>query len=925
MPEWKEEIRQRLANLNLEPAREAEIVEELSQHLEDRYAESLARGATPEEAHRTALAELRDDELLARDLRQVESQVSQEPVVLGSNRRINMLGGVWQDLRYGARMLAKTPGFTLLAVITLAFGIGANTAIFSGVNALLFRPMPATREPERLCYVKLEGGKRGKDRTEVAYAEYEEFQARSRLLESLAAYMSYRETEWRFDGQIQRLRGEYVSGNYFQVLGAAAALGRVLAPEDEAASAGNAVVVSDGVWRQRFAADPGIVGKQVLINDSSFTIVGVAAPAFRGPRQPFTPAWWISARREDGTHIANQFPDYSLIGRLKPGISPRQAQAELAVIFAQFKQRKPEYYQDRSISAEAARGFDKGSSERDDSYTIIGDAVAVVGLTLLIACANIASFLLARARRRRKEIAVRLALGASRWRIMRMLLAESLLLAGAGGAAAAALSLWATDLLSYALSLILEGLRWHPSYRDWDLTPDLQVFGAALLISLLVAVVCGLAPALQASKPDLTAALKDEAGLLGSGFRRLSWRNALVLAQVAGALVLLAGSVLFLRSARQALRLDLGFEARQLAFNEIELPWRTKDAALRDMRLYRDLQSRVAALPDAQSACLSDGSLLAGTGYREGYKLQAPGAEHMPFGERELQSVFISPNYFATVGLPLTRGRDFTESDLVSSSPVVIVNEALASRAFPGQNPMGRQVRLLPLPGSRAFKMGRGSGELVEIIGVAKDATHNVLGREIEPILYLPIRQDFFDESNRVYLIVRTRHDPAAILPSVASLTKSLDPEVRFNQSTLAGNIARQTLPSRIASAFFGLFGALGLLLAAVGLAGVLAYAVASRTKEIGIRMTLGADRAAVLRMITGEGLALTLAGIVIGFALALALTRALASYLYGVSAADPLTYLSTTLLLIIVALLACYFPARRAAGVDPMTALRHD
>src|SRR5262245_44441668 len=267
MPEWKEEIRQRLASLNLDPPREAEIVEELSQHLEDRYAESLIRGATPEEALRAALAELRDSESLQRELRQVENQVSQEPVVLGAHRRINMLGGVWQDLRYGARMLAKTPSFTLLAVLTLALGIGANTAIFSGVNALFFRLMPGTREPERLCYVKLEGGKRGKDRTEVAYAEYQDFQARSRLLEGLAAYMSHKETEWRFDGQIQMLRGEYVSGNYFQVLGAAAALGRVLTPEDEAASAENAVVVSDGVWRQRFAADPGIIGKQVLIND----------------------------------------------------------------------------------------------------------------------------------------------------------------------------------------------------------------------------------------------------------------------------------------------------------------------------------------------------------------------------------------------------------------------------------------------------------------------------------------------------------------------------------------------------------------------------------------------------------------------------------------------------------------------------------
>src|SRR5262245_16002532 len=695
MPEWKEEIRQRLANLNLEPAREAEIVEELSQHLEDRYAESLARGATPEEAHRTALAELRDDELLARDLRQVERLVSQEPVVLGANRRINMLGGIWQDLRYGARMLAKTPGFTLLAVVTLALGIGANTAIFSGVNAMLFRPMPATRKPERMGYVKLEGGKRGKDRTELAYAEYEDFQAGSRSLDGLAAYMSYRETEWRFDGQSQRLRGEYVSGNYFQVLGAAAALGRALTPEDEAASAGNAVVVSDGVWRQRFAADPGVIGKQVFINDRGFTIVGVAAPAFRGPSQPFTPAWWIAARKEEDKQqrIIYQSPDYSLIGRLKPGIDPLQAQAELAVIFAEFKQRNPKAYQDRSISVEAARGFDKSASERDDSYTIMGAAVAVVGLTLLIACANIASFLLARVRGRRKEIAVRLALGASRWRIMRMLLAESLLLAGAGAAAAAAMSFWATDLLSHAVGLVLEGLRWDPTFRDWDLTPDRQVFGATALLSLLVAVVCGLAPALQASKPDLTAALKDEAGLLGSGFRRLSWRNALVVAQVAGALVLLAGSVLFLRSARQALRLDMGFEARRLAFNEIELPRKKiHPPHLRDAQTYRDLQSRVAALPLAQSVCLADGSLLEGRGYREGFKLQAPGAEQMPFGDRELQSVVISPNYFATVGIPLTRGRDFAESDLDSSSPVVIINETIARRAFPEQNPVGRQI-----------------------------------------------------------------------------------------------------------------------------------------------------------------------------------------------------------------------------------------
>jgi putative ABC transport system permease protein len=912
MPEWKQEIRRRLAPLNLEPARETEIVEELSQHLDDHYAGSLAGGAAPEEALRAALAELRDGELLARGLRQVENQVTQEPVVLGATRRINMLGGVWQDLRYGARMLAKTPGFTLLAVVTLALGIGANTAIFSGINAVLFRPMPAAREPERLCYVSIKG--RG-----AAYGEYEDFQARSRLLEGLAAYCSFREADWRFDGQYyQRLLGEVVSGNYFQVLGATTALGRALTPEDEAAGAENAVVVSDRAWRNHFAADPGIVGKQALINDRGFTVVGVTSQAFKGPAQPFTPDWWMAARKEDAPRISRQETDFDLIGRLKPGISPRQAQAELAVIFAGFNHLKPEEYKDRSVSVEPVRGFVIPSDDGDSWYRTMGAAVAVVGLTLLIACANIASFLLARARRRRKEVAVRLALGASRWRIARMLLAESLLLAGLGGSAAAVLSFWAADLLSYTLSLVQEGMRWSPAFRDWDLTPDWRVFGATLLISLLVGVVCGLAPALQTLKADLTAGLKDDAGLLSSGFRRLSWRNALVVAQVAGALVLLAGSGLFLRSARQALRFDLGFEARRLAFNRIELP-RKPGPALKDPQLYRDLQSRVAALPEAQSACLSDGSLLDGTGYRDGYKLQAPGAEQMPPGDRDFGSLVVSPNYFATIGLPVTSGRDFTESDLAGSSRVIIINEALARRAFPGQDPVGRQARLI------RRKVKGGNVEPVEIIGVAKDATNNKLGGEIEPIIYLPLSRNFFDETDRVVLIARTRRDPAAIFPSVASLAKSLGPEVRFRQYTLAENIARQTLPSRIASAFFGSFGALGLLLAAVGLSGVLAYAVAQRTKEIGVRMALGADRVDVLKMIIGEGLALTLAGVAVGLSLALALTRMLASYLFGVSAADPLTYLATTLLLIVVALLACYFPARRAAGVDPMTALRHD
>jgi predicted permease len=887
----------RLLGLFLRRKLERELEEEIRSHLEMQIEDNLRQGMNLEDARRAARLKF--------------GGVEQMKEIYRDKGRLGWIESLWQDLRYSARMLVKNPGFTAVAALTLALGIGANTAIFSGINATLFRPLPATWDPERLCYVNLEGGN-------VTYAEYMVFQTRSHLLEGLAAYdRGGVNVEWHFDGQQQRLLGELVSGNYFQVLGVTAALGRVLMPEDESASAENLVVVSNATWRKYFAANPNIIGKQVLINNRGFTVVGVTAPDFQGPRQPATPAWWIVARKAElPNRLDDQRPDFNLIGRLKLGISPRQAQEELAVIFAEFKQLKPETYKDRYVSVDLVRGFGRPGSERSKVYPVMAIAIVVVGLTLLIACANVASFLLVRARRRSKEIAVRLALGASRWRIVRMLLAESLLLALLGGTAAAMLSFWATDLLGYALSMIVNGLGMDSS-PDWNFSPDRRVFGATLLISLLVGVFCGMGPALQASKADLTAAMKDEAGLLSPKFSRLSWRNALVVAQVAGTLVLLAGSGLFLRSAQQALQTDLGFETQNLAFNRISFS-STPHPALQDVQFFHELKRRVAALPEVESVCLAEGSLLDGDGNRNRHKLWVDDTGQLPFGKRELESFVISPNYFATVGIPLMRGRDFAEGDLASSSRVVIINEALARRAFPGQSPLGRQVRLLT--GLILEK-----SEPLEIIGVAKDATQHRLGEEIKPVLYRPLKQNYFDKSYHAVLVIRTRHDPSVILPFVASLAKSLSPDASCSQSTLAANLALQTLSFRIASAFFGLFGALGVLLAAVGLSGMLAYAVAWRTKEIGIRMALGAGHAEVLRMIIGEGLALTLAGIVAGVLLAMVLTRLLSGFLYGISAADPITYLATTLLLVVVALLACYFPAHKASKVDPMTVLRHE
>ncbi len=466
MPDWKQEIRQRLAKLKLEPVREAAIVEELAAHLEDHYAELLLGGATDEEASRAALAELSEHELLACELRRIERPVEQEPVVLGTNRRSNMLAGLWQDLRYGARMLAKTPGFTLLAVITLSLGIGANTAIFSCINAMLFRPLPGTREPERLCYINLVGGG-------VAYADYLDFRASSRSLEGLAACggKSDWKARWRFNGQDHWLTGDLVSGDYFQTLGAAAALGRALTPEDDSASAENAVVLSDATWRNRFAADPKIIGKQVLINNQGFTVVGVTAPIFQGARQPFSPDWWIAIRKAAALNIFGLSleergrGEFHLIGRLKADVSPRQARAELEVIFAGFKQLRPEVYKNRFVVVEPLRGFGMPRGDRAKVYPIMAIAVAVVGLTLLIACANVASFLLAKAANRRKEIAMRLALGASRWRIVRMLLAESVLLAASGGVVGVS-----AELLGHRSAGLCAESDHQRNSKRWDLT-----------------------------------------------------------------------------------------------------------------------------------------------------------------------------------------------------------------------------------------------------------------------------------------------------------------------------------------------------------------------------------------------------------------------------------------------------------------------
>jgi predicted permease len=816
------------------------------------------------------------------------------------------MGTLWQDLRYGARMLWKNPGFTGVAVVVLALGIGANTTIFSLINGLLLRPLSGVEAPENLAAVYTSDYSSGRYGSS-SYPDYISFRDGADAFEALAAYEGAAASLTGND-EPQRLRGQSVTGNFFQVLGVGAALGRTLLPEDESTASGNPVVViSHNLWQRRFNSDPSIINSTINLDGRAHTVVGVAAETFRGLHMGLPLEFWRPLIPPANEANARGNRGLEIVGRLKEGFTPEQANTQLTAIAARLAQDFPETNrgtlerpdEPRPVSVARESNFDP--KQRKAVAGVTGMLMLMVGLVLLIACANMANLLLARASVRRREIAIRLALGSGRLRLVRQLLTESMCLALLGGLVGLLLTLWTSDLLP----------KFFPAEETTglDLSVDWRVLAFTLGLSLLTGVLFGLAPALQASRQNLLSALKDDTGAPEvRGFGRFGMRNTLVVFQVALSLILLICAGLFMRSLRAASTSDPGFNAENVLLTSMEMRG-TKMGREEQQLFYGRVQEQVAALPGVRSVALAFIVPISGSGMRTGVWVE--GYQPKPNEDTEINTNIVSPNFFKTLDIPLVQGRDFNTADTKGAPGVIIVNEEFARRYFHGANALGKRVRTDP------------EGPYLEVVGVAKNAKYRGLREEPLPFYYTPLAQKGMSS---VSLLVRTDDDPLATLPAVRAELKNLDKNLTLYQiNTLSAQLAEALFNERMVAVLLSVFGVAALLLASLGIYGVMSYSVALRTHEIGVRMALGAQTGDIMKLVLRQGMILLLVGTAVGLAASFALTRLMASLLYGVSATDPLTFAGITLLLASVAMLACYLPARRATKVDPMVALRYE
>ncbi|HEX8720562.1 MAG TPA: ABC transporter permease [Pyrinomonadaceae bacterium] len=809
-----------------------------------------------------------------------------------------------QDVRYGLRMLARSPGFTAVAVVSLALGVGVNTAIFSVFNAVLIRPLPVVAEQSRLVWL----------RAPQSYPDFEDLRAQARSFEGMAAVSGTREFSLARGAEPELLKGELVTADYFKVLGVGAGLGRTFV-EEEGRSPAAVVVLGHDLWRARFGADAGVVGRQVQLNGLSFTVVGVAPEHFYGTEAGLRRELWVPLSAEpllrppaaagteaDANVLHNRNSHWLMaVARLRGGVTREQAAAEMEVLARRAAEANggrvtPEDLRRVQVLAMSG-GMDP--SDREEALPIAGVVMAVVGLVLAVACANIAGLLLARAATRRRETAIRQALGASRGRLVRQWLTESILLGCLGGGAGLLLALWGKDLLaSYSAGTPLASL---------DLGLDYRVLAFTLAVSVGAGLLFGLAPALQATRLDVVTSLKSEDARAGS--RRSRLRSVFVGAQVALSVVLLVCAGLFIRSLRLAHTIDPGFRVERALTVPVDLGllrYRKEEG----LAFYRELLARVAAQPGVESASLVRFAQL---GFSFG-QTQVSAEGRAREGDEGVSTGFntAGPRYFETMGTTLVRGRDFTEADGEGAPAVAVVNETLAAILWPGEDPLGKRL---------SFEGAR--GPFVEVVGVARDGKYRSLGDRARPYVYRPLMQGY---EPRMTLVVRTHGEPQALAGAVRAQLRALDANLPVAEvRTLEEQFDLSLLPSRIAAWALGGFGLLALALAGIGVYGVVNYSAAQRTREIGVRMALGAGRRDVLRLVMGEGLSVVGLGLALGLLLALALSRLVAGFLYGVGAADPVTFAGVPLLLGAVALAAGYLPARRATKVDPMVALRYE
>jgi predicted permease len=810
-----------------------------------------------------------------------------------------MMQTLLQDLRYGIRMLAKSPGFTAVAVLTLALGIGANTSIFSVVNTVLLAPLPY-KDSGRLVMV---WGTNPREKIfPVSPAVFSTWKAENHLFEQIAASTDDLDTITG-SGEPEMVIGYDFSADYFHVLGAKPELGRTFLPEEDRPGGPNVAVLSDNIWRRRFSADPSIIGKTIQLGNAPFTVVGVMPPSFRYPDK--VEIWTPLALPASAS--ANWKDRYlRVIARLKPGVTLDEAQAQMSALAERLAREHPDTNTGEGVLLNPLRQQIAG-----DIRTPLLVLLGAVGFVLLIACVNVANLLLARAAAREREIAIRTALGAGRLRLLRQMLTESALLSLAGGAAGLLLAYWSTGFL---LSLFPNNIA-NLSIPTVQAIPiDARVLAFTIAATLLTGFLFGLVPALRSSRLDVNQTLKESGRTPMAGSRERRFRNVLVVAEIALSFVLLIGAGLLIKSFSRLTQGDLGFRTDNiLALEAFPSPAKYPEKEPEKLRAYVDRSvENLRAIPGVESAGAIN--FLPLTGFWGLQEFTVEGRPAPPKGqEPTADNRVVTPDYFKTMGIPLQRGRAFVTADGPDSPHVAIISASLARRFWNGEDPVGKRLNL----GDSA------KPDWNEIVGVVGDVHSFGLEEKLHDDLYRPFSQVYFPI---VAFTVRAKGDPAQITAAAKAAIWAVNPEQPFYKVIAMETLAAESIAlRRVSMLLLTVFSSIALLLAAIGIYGVLSYAVAQRTHEMGIRAVLGAQQRDVLRLVLGDGMRLALAGLAIGLAASLALTRLMVSLLYGVGAADPLTFAGVAALSTGVALLACYLPARRAMRVDPMVALRYE